>query len=422
MATMYSGWLTKEGGNVRNWKKRWFVLDRQDRLKYFKTQSSSKPAGMIDMTACTSVICASQCTCEWDPTCDQRLGFGIVTPKRTYHIFAETIEEMFEWMTHFRRAARLTKALPIGSPVTDGVTDEQLKSVTEQHKSRGRILSMSLANSHKDQGDQPAVTPRQRSATDARRARPMSIGAPIRAAPTLPGSIAEVSRDTSQHTDEEEEDEDDTNSEAEEQLVSEPVPKPARKAPPPPPGTSAKGRRAPADSAPVTPVKAPVIAPVTPSKSAIPIYNTATDFTPHQSTRAAIGRRLSTTHQKFKKLFGVKSASDSEDEDEDAMVSTASLGLAKAKSTAEQEQDAVVAALQQAASREQQQAGELQETGEKKGGIAPDVSHVRELKDDMKRLSMQMSAQLKPSGNGDSSDFFSEEDDDEMEEEDMLAD
>jgi hypothetical protein len=32
---LHAGWLTKEAGSGRNWKKRWFVLDSEN-LSYYK--------------------------------------------------------------------------------------------------------------------------------------------------------------------------------------------------------------------------------------------------------------------------------------------------------------------------------------------------------------------------------------------------
>jgi hypothetical protein len=35
-----AGFLKKQGGSVRTWKRRWFVLDTSDQLKYFKSKVS----------------------------------------------------------------------------------------------------------------------------------------------------------------------------------------------------------------------------------------------------------------------------------------------------------------------------------------------------------------------------------------------
>ena len=36
-----SGWLTKEGARVKNWKRRYFTLDTRHMLRYFKAEVST---------------------------------------------------------------------------------------------------------------------------------------------------------------------------------------------------------------------------------------------------------------------------------------------------------------------------------------------------------------------------------------------
>jgi len=49
-----SGYLTKEGFNVKNWKKRWFVLGKET-LSYYKNQEARKVLGVILLREITSV-------------------------------------------------------------------------------------------------------------------------------------------------------------------------------------------------------------------------------------------------------------------------------------------------------------------------------------------------------------------------------
>ena len=41
-----SGFLVKQGGTVKNWKQRWFVL-KNNTLNYYKSPRSQSPAGSI---------------------------------------------------------------------------------------------------------------------------------------------------------------------------------------------------------------------------------------------------------------------------------------------------------------------------------------------------------------------------------------
>ena len=41
------------------------------------------------MTQCEKIVCADMCKCLWDSGVDKQLAFGIVTPRRTYHVCHE---------------------------------------------------------------------------------------------------------------------------------------------------------------------------------------------------------------------------------------------------------------------------------------------------------------------------------------------
>ncbi|EGD77444.1 hypothetical protein PTSG_08540 [Salpingoeca rosetta] len=139
-----SGWLTKEGGRVRNWKRRYFTLDTRHMLRYFKAETDAKEAGSIDMTQCREIVCASRCKCIWGENVNKSLAFGIVTPKRTYHIYGDRLDEVQQWMLAFKRAARITAAIPIGSPLVEGSTESSIKQRAEAHVDRARRISMHI--------------------------------------------------------------------------------------------------------------------------------------------------------------------------------------------------------------------------------------------------------------------------------------
>ena len=49
-------------------------------------QHSKHPKGVIDMNSVVNVISRELCTCEWDPLAIPQYCFGIVTPRRVYHV------------------------------------------------------------------------------------------------------------------------------------------------------------------------------------------------------------------------------------------------------------------------------------------------------------------------------------------------
>ena len=49
-----SGWLTKQGGGVKSWKRRWCVL-KDGFISYFKEADNTQPLGAIPLEGCNSV-------------------------------------------------------------------------------------------------------------------------------------------------------------------------------------------------------------------------------------------------------------------------------------------------------------------------------------------------------------------------------
>eukprot|EP00730_Choanoeca_flexa_P012074 TRINITY_DN3178_c0_g1_i2.p1 TRINITY_DN3178_c0_g1~~TRINITY_DN3178_c0_g1_i2.p1 ORF type:complete len:294 (+),score=61.78 TRINITY_DN3178_c0_g1_i2:81-962(+) len=138
-----TGWLHKEGKNVRNWKRRFFALDSLSCLRYYRDEDIAKaPCGSINMAECSHVVTGTACNCVWPEEAEPRLCFGIVTPKRTYHIYGLDVHEVTDWMVAFKRAARLTAALPEGRPLTEGLTTTSREALKHQHENHARMMAM----------------------------------------------------------------------------------------------------------------------------------------------------------------------------------------------------------------------------------------------------------------------------------------
>ncbi|KAM8939415.1 dual adapter for phosphotyrosine and 3-phosphotyrosine and 3-phosphoinositide [Pelodytes ibericus] len=87
------GYLTKQGGRVKNWKTRWFILQRNE-LKYFKDQISPEPIRTLDLTECSAV--------QFDYSQEKVNCFCLVFPLRTYYLCAKTGAEADEWIKILR--------------------------------------------------------------------------------------------------------------------------------------------------------------------------------------------------------------------------------------------------------------------------------------------------------------------------------
>ncbi|XP_009860274.3 pleckstrin homology domain-containing family H member 1 [Ciona intestinalis] len=89
-----AGYLSKLGGRVRAWKKRWFVL-QQDALVYYKSPGDvgKKPQGQIPLTALENGEVA-KATRDYQTNCT----FHIVAEKRTYYFIADSQTVADDWV------------------------------------------------------------------------------------------------------------------------------------------------------------------------------------------------------------------------------------------------------------------------------------------------------------------------------------
>lgn len=81
-----TGYLTKQGKVVLNWKRRFFVLSTSGLLYYYKTETDAAPQGVVLLERST--------TSEDDSKAN---GFAIATPLRTWKLYAESAEERDSW-------------------------------------------------------------------------------------------------------------------------------------------------------------------------------------------------------------------------------------------------------------------------------------------------------------------------------------
>lgn len=81
MIVVKKGWLLKQGGWVRSWKRRLFALDSSGRLAYYCTQEdylASKPQGEIGLGTATLLKMMTS-----NPY-GSGTALELVTPARTY--------------------------------------------------------------------------------------------------------------------------------------------------------------------------------------------------------------------------------------------------------------------------------------------------------------------------------------------------
>eukprot|EP00051_Salpingoeca_urceolata_P015558 m.202167 g.202167 ORF g.202167 m.202167 type:complete len:390 (-) comp18435_c2_seq1:117-1286(-) len=109
-----NGWLVKEGGSHKTWKKRWFTLVNNC-LYYFETESDLNPKGTIPLENLVvredpKKPCTFEILCE-DPALESNVkaakvksGRFVQGKHKSYRITAENQTEMEEWIKCIRAA------------------------------------------------------------------------------------------------------------------------------------------------------------------------------------------------------------------------------------------------------------------------------------------------------------------------------
>ncbi|KJE97607.1 hypothetical protein CAOG_010144 [Capsaspora owczarzaki ATCC 30864] len=102
-----SGFLTKQGGTVKSWRRRWFVLaDRT--LMYYKAQSDvskNQPLGRVPLNGFSRIA--------KNDTLGKQFLFEIFTPRRTYYLSADTEAEMKSWLQVLQNVLKRTSTIPL---------------------------------------------------------------------------------------------------------------------------------------------------------------------------------------------------------------------------------------------------------------------------------------------------------------------
>jgi RAC serine/threonine-protein kinase len=143
-----TGYLTKEGGRFKTWKKRWCVL-KNNRIYYSKKQNSGE-LGIINLddVADEGVVVSKRKT--------KKNLLEIPTPKRTYYASAPSETDMRDWIDAIKQSIKLTKGAPAGGGGKIGIADFDLlkvvgkgsfgKVLQVRKKDSGKIYAMKVLN------------------------------------------------------------------------------------------------------------------------------------------------------------------------------------------------------------------------------------------------------------------------------------
>jgi len=121
------GWLTKQGGSIRTWKKRWFVL-KDNKLYYFKSQKDVEVTGDIVLGPDGS------CTEENFDARKKKNCFSVKPTsdaKRVYFMYSDRAEDAKEWINKINDAINNLKKKPADSAPTPATPTPQPEKTPE---------------------------------------------------------------------------------------------------------------------------------------------------------------------------------------------------------------------------------------------------------------------------------------------------
>jgi len=138
------GFLTKQGGSIKTWKKRWFVL-KGDTLYYFKTQKDPEQTGEIKLEKTT------KCTNEGKKK--GKVYFAVATPNRKYMIHADTEESANQWVDKVNKAIEALN----GSPAKEEPKEQPKEQPKEEPKEEPKT-TLNLEKKEEPKEEPPKTT------------------------------------------------------------------------------------------------------------------------------------------------------------------------------------------------------------------------------------------------------------------------
>eukprot|EP01123_Difflugia_compressa_P010039 TRINITY_DN3554_c0_g1_i1.p1 TRINITY_DN3554_c0_g1~~TRINITY_DN3554_c0_g1_i1.p1 ORF type:complete len:485 (+),score=97.92 TRINITY_DN3554_c0_g1_i1:57-1457(+) len=119
MTATVSGWVTKEGGSYKNWKKRWMIIEGTD-LAYYKKENKKEKCGIVPLVgSMVSTVSYKQ----------KKFCFEITTPTRTWHVCANSESDMDRWIKGLNDAIKLGSTLGGVSSSSQGKLNESSSSI-----------------------------------------------------------------------------------------------------------------------------------------------------------------------------------------------------------------------------------------------------------------------------------------------------
>eukprot|EP01103_Thecamoeba_quadrilineata_P002657 TRINITY_DN12572_c0_g1_i1.p1 TRINITY_DN12572_c0_g1~~TRINITY_DN12572_c0_g1_i1.p1 ORF type:complete len:1716 (-),score=557.02 TRINITY_DN12572_c0_g1_i1:63-4877(-) len=102
----YEGYLSRKGGGLGAWKKRWYILRKNKLLNYKSEKATKKELGHIPMKSCKEIK-KTPASLGDIPKKQQHCCFEIVTTSRSYKMLAKNSEDKENWMRELEFSRRM---------------------------------------------------------------------------------------------------------------------------------------------------------------------------------------------------------------------------------------------------------------------------------------------------------------------------
>jgi len=151
------GFLTKQGGSIRTWKRRWFVLKGM-KIYYFKTRNDLEAKGIIELEPDSFV--------KDEKDKKKRFMFSVGTSRRVFFIVADNEKDMLSWIDSIKR--NIDGNAPTNNPppqITRGNEGaSQPQSITPSASAVGTIAPTKAPGTGFVVATGPSAAPRSRLA------------------------------------------------------------------------------------------------------------------------------------------------------------------------------------------------------------------------------------------------------------------
>jgi len=147
-----SGYLVKQGGRIKTWKKRLCILDKKNKvLKYYKNQEDTAPKGMIELEGYE--------VADADDIIKKPYSFVLTKENcRSYYMVCDDLPTKMSWMDDLREAAKGKKSSISAAPLSyDNDTDlsDDDEDITLKRANNNNNKNNEVTLAHRPQPQSP---------------------------------------------------------------------------------------------------------------------------------------------------------------------------------------------------------------------------------------------------------------------------